>query len=321
MILVTGGLGFIGWHTTRALLDLGEDCVIVQRRPAVPREALDDDLAKRLVIEQADLADLDALRALGERHPITGIVHLAGSVPWPPDDRPPVAPARHALDTLFNVVQAAADWQVRRLSVASTIGVYGGVVRPGALSEDVPLSMSSGHVIPAFKKIGELLTDYLAGALDLEIVNLRIGAIWGPFGRPASPFIAAPQLVHAAAHGTTPDLSTLYAPAYAGDGIDLCYVKDCARAIGLLQLAPELKHRTYNIASGRTTANAEVVAAIKALAPDARVDLPAGRNPQPQDDFYLDIGRLRDDTGYWPEYGVDRAVADYLAWLRAGNPN
>jgi UDP-glucose 4-epimerase len=31
-----------------------------------------------VVAEQADVADLDSLRAIGERHEITGIVHLAG---------------------------------------------------------------------------------------------------------------------------------------------------------------------------------------------------------------------------------------------------
>jgi UDP-glucose 4-epimerase len=32
MILITGSLGFIGSHTARALLDLGETCVLAQRR-------------------------------------------------------------------------------------------------------------------------------------------------------------------------------------------------------------------------------------------------------------------------------------------------
>jgi UDP-glucose 4-epimerase len=41
MILVTGGLGFVGLHATRALLEAGEPCVLVQRREPV----LPDDLA------------------------------------------------------------------------------------------------------------------------------------------------------------------------------------------------------------------------------------------------------------------------------------
>jgi len=32
MILITGGLGFIGAHTARALLDLGESCLLTQHR-------------------------------------------------------------------------------------------------------------------------------------------------------------------------------------------------------------------------------------------------------------------------------------------------
>jgi UDP-glucose 4-epimerase len=110
MILVTGGLGFIGSHTTRALLDLGEPCLLVQRREPV----LPDDLAglvgSRVFTEQADVTDVAALREIGTRHAITGIVHLAGSVPWPPGAAEPVTGARTAIGSLLNVLQAASDW-------------------------------------------------------------------------------------------------------------------------------------------------------------------------------------------------------------------
>jgi len=94
--------------------------------------------------------------------------------------------------------------------------------------------MTSGHVIPAFKKIGELLTDHLASATGIEVVNYRISAVWGPLGRAASPFFTVPQLVHAAAHGVALDLSPLRSPVYTEDSIDMPYVKDCGRAIALL---------------------------------------------------------------------------------------
>ena len=75
MILVTGGSGFIGSHTVRALHRLGEPSVVIQRRSGqVPPHLAD----LPVVAEQADVADLGALRAIGERHEITGIVHLAG---------------------------------------------------------------------------------------------------------------------------------------------------------------------------------------------------------------------------------------------------
>ena len=299
MILITGGLGFIGTHTAKALLDLGESCVLAQRRPANTVE---------IDTVQVDITDLDGLRAVGDQHKITGIVHLAGSMPWPPSQDQPIEAARNALGGLFNVLQVAEDWGVDRVGLASTIGVYGGVTADGPFTEDMPLPMASGHVIPAFKKIGELLADHLAGAAGLDIVNYRIGAIWGPLGRTVDPFFAAPQLVHAAARG-----ESFEAP---DNSIDLCYVKDCGRAIALLQVADRLQHRTYNVSSGRATSNADVVAAIRAVEPQAQVAVTAGTDAWPP----LDITRLHEDTGYSPEYNTERAVADYLGWLRAGNP-
>ncbi|MCE6995894.1 NAD(P)-dependent oxidoreductase [Saccharothrix sp. S26] len=313
MILVTGGLGFIGSHTVRALLDAGEGCVLVQRRAAdVPAEFA----GERVVVERADITDLASLLDAGSRHGITGIVHLAGSMPWPPGADDPVEATRTALGGLLNVLEAARRWGVPRVGVASTIGVYSGVTGEGALSEDLPLPMTSPHLIPRFKKIGELLNEHLAAETGIEVVDYRISGIWGPRDPHGALFFAAPELVRAAAKGTTPDLSTLPGPAHAEDSLDLCYVKDCARAIALLQTAPRLRHRTYNVASGRATSNAEIIAAIKVVVPDARVDLPTGGADRPT---WLDTTRLRQDTGYEPAYGTARAVADYLDWFRAGN--
>lgn len=320
MILVTGGLGFIGLHTTRALLEAGEACVLVQRREPVLPDDLAGEAGRRVFCERADITGLAALLDIGTRHVITGIVHLAGSVPWPPGADEPVDGARKAIGSLLNVVQAAREWQVPRVGIASSVGVYGGITADPPYREDLPLPMTAGHVIPAFKKIGELLTDYMASVTGIEVLSYRIGGIWGPLGRVASPFFAAPQLVHAAVRGTSPDLSALYAPAYADDGIDLCYAKDCGRAIALLQLSEQLSHPTYNVAAGRATTNGEIAAAIRKVIPDAQIELPAGRNPDgPGHDTYLDITRIYQDTGYQPAYDADRAAADYISWLRAGN--
>ena len=34
---------------------------------------------------------------------------------------------------------------------------------------------------------------------------------------------------------------------------------------------------------------------------------------------YIDITRLKADTGYEPRYTVETGVQDYVAWLRAGD--
>jgi nucleoside-diphosphate-sugar epimerase len=85
-------------------------------------------------------------------------------------------------------------------------------------------------------------------------------------------------------------------------------VKDCGRAIALLMLADTLNHRTYNVSSGRLVRYSEVVAAINAAVPNARISLPEGRNPDRPPDNYLDTARLQADTGFRPEYDVERAV-------------
>jgi UDP-glucose 4-epimerase len=299
MILVTGGLGSIGSHTARALLELGESVVLTAHRSTELPEYLAVEPAGRVVVEPLDTTDGTAFLDIGQRHEITGIVHLAAARYDLPD---PVEYLRADTLGLLNALRAATVWGVRRFSVASSIAVYLGVL--------------AAHQIPVFKKTAELFAALAGAHAGFDTVSLRIGTIWGPLGVPDNPFTPLPRLLNAAVRGEDPDLTPPRPPAYTEDGTDLCYVKDCGRAIALLMLAERLNHRVYNVSSGRLVHYGEVVDAINAAVPGANLTLPAGRNPERPPDNYLDTTRLRADTGFRPEYDVERAVADYVDWLK-----
>ncbi|MFC5824728.1 NAD-dependent epimerase/dehydratase family protein [Nonomuraea insulae] len=304
MILVTGGLGMIGAHTARALLDLGHEVVVTAHR----RSEVPSFLAGRVIVEPLDVTDRDAFLALAARHDISDIVHLAGSIPG----KDPVDFFRTDMTGLLNALDAARTWGVRRFAVAGSIGVYIGrsetrwheeLALPAA---DVPL------LIIAFKKAVEPLTTHSLQGTGVQPLVLRIGSTWGPLMDPESPFNHIPPYISAALRGERPQ------PLYADDGGDSCYAPDAGRAIALLMTAKTLRHDTYNVSSGRPSTNRELVTALRAITPGPRLDLLPGRQSGPGDDPYLDITRLTHDTGFTPAFDVAAAVADYVAW-RAGN--
>lgn len=206
------------------------------------------------------------------------------------------------------------------MTAISTIGVYGGLDDMRELREDALLPIVvGGNPVVASKKAAELLSGFLAEAIGVQLVIARLPAVWGPLGRKSSRFFAAPALIHAAA-GTAPSGSDISEAIYAEDAIDMLYVKDCARAIALLQTSQQLRHIIYNVGSGRASSNRQLVDAIGTVIPDTRLELLPGRNPHgPGQDAYLDTTRLREDTGFGPRYDLEAAAADYIGWLRAGN--
>src|ERR1700722_10505737 len=118
MVLVSGGRGFIGLSTARSLIDLGETCVLTRFHVARDPEFMSEEFGKRAFVEQLDVTDADSFRALGEKYEITGICHLA--VPGmgalgPFDD------FRTNMLGLGNALEAAKEWNVKRLTVASSI--------------------------------------------------------------------------------------------------------------------------------------------------------------------------------------------------------
>ena len=82
-ILVTGGTGFIGSHTTVELIEAGYDVVIVDNLSNSKIEVLDG-IEKitgvRPAFEQVDLRDAEATENVFKKYPaISGIIHFAAS--------------------------------------------------------------------------------------------------------------------------------------------------------------------------------------------------------------------------------------------------
>lgn len=318
MILITGGLGFIGLHTARALLALGETCVLTQHHVTRTPEVFKGEIGSRLFIEQLDMTDSDAFLRLGEKYSITGIIHLA--VSWTRNPGSRVLELFEDIQAnmigLANALEAAQAWTVKRILVASTLNVYADE-RTLPWREDQRLSLTAPDLVSAIKKSNEIVADYLARQTRIECIMMRFGEIYGPL----NPWNALPNvLVHAAITGTKPDLTSQLGGVRADEGSDRCYVKDAAHAVALLQVAETLHHQVYNIAAGRPTTNQDLVTAIKEVLPESIIDLPSdGKWTDPRAIPSLDITRLVEDTGYQPQYTTKQAIADYIAWLRVGN--
>ena len=310
--LITGGLGFIGLHTARHLLDQGEDVVLTQYKVDRRPDFIKEEFGKRAFVEQLDVTDNEKLLDIGKRYKISGIIHLAtpglGALDAAGD-------YRVNMDGLINIMEAARVWEVRRLGLASSVTVYSGESQ-GPFEETAKLRMEPGNPVEAYKKAFEVLANHFATRTGIEVVNLRIAGIYGPLYHSMANLPS--RLVHAALKGEAPDFRGQ--DVYADDATDMCYVKDCGQGIALLQMAPNLEHRTYNVGLGKATTNSELVAAIKKEFPDAKIELKPGESAAARKDAYMDISRLQKDAGYKPEFPAESAIPDYICWLRAGNP-
>ncbi|WP_248930051.1 NAD-dependent epimerase/dehydratase family protein [Paenibacillus hamazuiensis] len=312
MILITGGMGFIGLHAAMSLLGLGEDVVITRFREYRLPSFLLPFLNKRLFVEKADVRNAEDLLRAGRKYAVTGIMHLAS-----PPLRGPVAEGlRSNAEGLLQVLEAGSKLEVDRIVLASSIAIYAGV-DADVWREDAPLPIDSPYPMTAYKKMFEIIGCYYSAQTQLSVVSARISA-YGPLARGLYFFPA--QAAHAAVKGVP--VSTLIKggnPPHAEDGIDFAYVTDTAEVLARLQTAASLRHSVYNIGSGRRVTNREIADAVRLASPDAVIDLQPGQSDHP---LYppLHIGRLKEELGWSPRYSVERGIAEYIDWLKMGNP-
>jgi len=319
MILVVGGLnGFVGSNTTEALVHLGHDCVVTKHsRPEIPG-FLEKQIDGHVFVEQADATSFDDMRRVGEKHKIDSIVNVGGGFRTP-GPKTSMSRLNGYLQMLNITFRLAEQWKVNRVTFSSTGGMYLGL--SGTVNESSPIHLQSP--IPGmpgilqYQKIVEIASEQFSNATGIGTACCRLMGFYGPF-QDTDQAALANRLAHAAVSGRPVDLNNAFF-TFQDDAVDTLYIKDLARAIALLHTSEKLNHKLYNIGTGKTTSNREVVEAVKNAVPGFDVTLPPGKFPFPPLPT-MDVKRLHEDTGFTPKYDTQSAIQDYVDWLKAGNP-
>ncbi len=177
-ILVTGGTGFIGSHTTVELQQAGYDVVIVDNLSNSKIEVLDG-IEKitgiRPAFEQVDLRDYDATEAVFKKYPqICGIIHFAASKAVGESVQIPLVYYRNNVISLVNLLELMPKYDVKGIIFSSSCTVYG---QPNP--ENLPVTEEAPHQKATSpygntKEINEqIITDFIHSGAPIKSIVLR----------------------------------------------------------------------------------------------------------------------------------------------------
>jgi UDP-glucose 4-epimerase len=134
-ILVTGGAGYIGSHTTLALNEAGYEVVVYDNLSTGRAEAVLP--PARLVV--GDLAETDRLDRFMREEGFSAILHFAGSIVVPESVENPLKYYMNNTNNTTELIRLAVKNKIPRFIFSSTAAVYGMPDTP-AVTEESPTS-------------------------------------------------------------------------------------------------------------------------------------------------------------------------------------
>jgi len=320
--LVTGAAGFIGFHTSKRLLDRGEtvlgiDIVNDYYDPKLKQARLEI-LSKYpgFTFTKVNIADMDALKAAAAPHEVRKIVHLAAQAGVRYSIENPHAYVESNLTGHVNMLELARHTDsVENMSYASSSSVYGGN-KEQPFSEyqrvDQPISLYA-----ATKKADELMSHVYAHLYRLPLTGLRFFTVYGPWGRPDMAMwlftkaILADEPIKVFNHG---DMRR-----------DFTYIDDIVTGViatvdnppvdtGDIEAPP---HKVYNIGNNNPEDLMTMIGTIeKALGKEAIKEfLPLQPGDVPATS--ADISQISNDHGFKPTTMIEDGIPRFIEWYKA----
>lgn len=331
MILVTGGLGFIGSHTVVSLQEKGHEVLIVDDLSNATTDVLsgiEQASGIRPAFEKLDLQDAVGVKKLFETHSISGIIHFAAFKAVGESVQKPIAYYQNNLGSLLNLLaEIEKSTTPIPFIFSSSCTVYGE-------SDSLPINEDAA-IKPAMspygntKQIGEeIIVDSVKAIKDLRAICLRyfnpigahpsiaIGEL--PLGRPQNlvPFITQ------TAAGIFPKLTVFGNDYPTPDGTnirDYIHVVDLAEAHvvaleRILSGASNDRYEVFNLGTGKGSSVLEVITSFERV---SGKKLAYTFGPKREGDVvaaYADTTKANAVLGWKTKRSLDEAVSSAWKW-------
>lgn len=316
-VLVTGGTGFIGSHTSVELLNAGHQVVIVDNLINSKKEVVDK--IKQItgiepIFYEIDMLDKEHFETVFKEHVFDAVIHFAGLKAVGESVAKPLEYYRNNLDSTLTLLELMLKYQVNQLVFSSSATVYG-TPEHVPLSELDPIGGTTNPYGTTKLMIEYILRDFCLANPSFTAICLRyfnpVGAhpsgLIGenPKGIPNNlmPYIskvAAGKLAFLSVYGSDYKTSD-------GTGVrDYIHVVDLALGhLAALEHIQDIKgYEPINLGTGRGTSVLELV---KAYEDANHIKIPyeiKERRPGDVDENYADVRKAHDLLGFKTKYNI-----------------
>lgn len=332
-ILVTGGAGYIGSHTTLALLEAGFQVVVFDSLVNSSPESLKRIQAicgKAPIFIQGDIRDQSLLYKTLIEHEIESVLHFAGLKAVGESVEKPLEYYSNNIQGTLSLCQAMAQADVYHLVFSSSATVYG-IPEKMPISEEAPTKTPTSPYGRSKLMAEEILRDLAQSDSRWSIALLRY---FNPAGAHESGLIGEDPngipnnlipYISQVGIGKLKELSVFGYDYSTKDGTgvrDYIHVVDLAdghlKALKAISTLPGV--HTWNLGTGT---GYSVLEMIKAFEKASQVKISYRMDPRRSGDIaecWADPTKAAQDLGWRAKRGLDSMMSDTWRW-QSKNPN
>ncbi len=328
-IMVTGAAGFIGFHTTKKLLQRGDEVIGVDNLNDYYDVSLKEARLAQIIdqpgftFHKLDVGDREGMPKLFNETRPQRVIHLAAQAGVRYSLENPHSYVDSNLVGFVNILEGCRYNSVEHLCYASSSSVYGANTKyPFSVQDNVDNPVS---LYAATKKANELMAHTYSHLFALPTTGLRFFTVYGPWGRPdMALFIFTRSILE----GKAIDIYNF------GDMLrDFTYVDDIVEGVirttdrvavgnpdwsgdSPIPGSSKAPYRIYNIGNNQPVSLLRFIEVIEDCVGKRAIRNLLPLQPGDVVATYANVDDLIKDVGFKPGTSIETGIENFVKWYR-----